>query len=184
MYFNKMLGAFSFVLMLALVSINGSVIAATADGSTPANEGICDSLQGGTGGLYGLCVAYCEAQDLDSVDKEPPSTKILENYRKKMQPGDPDMPCIQKPCPCWSAEQLGSITNDGIAASCLRRAGSIQLIDVAPADHFAFADTSRTRCSYVDLNSSPARVTNQRISADDAQNCYTQLEQSCADLGL
>jgi len=165
MYLNKVLGACSFVMLLALASINGSVNAATTDGLTPANEGICDSLQGGTSGLYGLCVAYCEAQDLDSVDNEPPSTKILENYRKKMQPGDPDMPCVQKPCPCWSAEQMMSITSDGIAASCMRRTGSTQLIDVAPADHFAYADTSRTRCAYVNMNTSPSRVTNQRISA-------------------
>ena len=29
----------------------------TPDGETPANESVCDELQGATPGLYGLCVA-------------------------------------------------------------------------------------------------------------------------------
>ena len=81
--------------LTSLAFICGNTLAATPDGVTPANEGVCNVLQasGITPGLYGLCVAYCEAQDLDTFDKEPPSTKILANYNKRKQASDPTMPC-------------------------------------------------------------------------------------------
>lgn len=93
---------------LAMVAIwNGDVAySQTADGSTPANEGVCDPLIGGTPGLYGLCVAYCEAQDLDATPGTPSATNILETYNKRRRAGDPDMPCLRAPCPCWSEDDL------------------------------------------------------------------------------
>ena len=93
----------------------GTATAQTPDGETPANEGVCDELMGLTPGLYGLCVAYCEAQDLNLIDlndldafKQIPNRKILKNYRKKMKPGDPDMPCVKSPCPCWTQQEVDS----------------------------------------------------------------------------
>ena len=186
-FLNKQLktiiGTAGMVLMTSLFGMNGSVMASTPDGETPANEGLCDSLQGGTPGLYGLCVAYCEAQDLDVTNKEPPNTKILDNYRKKMQPGDPDMPCIMAPCPCWSDTELASVTTNGVAA-CLRNStatvDSIQLIGVATYSHFAFADQGgRSRCAYVDLNVSPAVIRSQTIDPADATVCWNALDQAC-----
>ena len=55
-------------LAVGLVAIAPSVLATTPDGDTPAVQSVCDVLQGGTAGLYGLCVAYCEAQDLNDID--------------------------------------------------------------------------------------------------------------------
>ena len=91
----------------------------TPDGETPAEETICDILlqPGVTPGLYGLCVAFCEAQDCEpDLSAENPfegcvagSPKVLANYRKKMRDGDPDMSCIQAPCPCWSEEELAGL---------------------------------------------------------------------------
>jgi hypothetical protein len=87
----------------------------TPDGETPSNEGICDQLMSATPGLYGLCVAYCEALDCESVDgtqlfecKDIPSGKILEKYNARKQPGDPDMPCIvvTGSCACWESHEL------------------------------------------------------------------------------
>jgi hypothetical protein len=102
--------------------------AQTADGVTPAEETVCDPLNeaGVTKGLYGLCVAFCEAQDLGdengaiteaelgALDGTAPSGKILLSYNRKMQELDPPMPCliVQEPCPCFSAEELESI--DGL----------------------------------------------------------------------
>ncbi len=77
---------------------------------------MCNVVQDGSPGLYGLCVAYCESQDLDTDGKTPPSEKILANYRKRMSAGDPDMPCVQKPCDCWTVAELESMTADGGAA--------------------------------------------------------------------
>ena len=103
------------ILILGLLVL-GPVWAGTPDGSTPPNEGVCDVLAYHTPGLYGLCIAYCEAHDADLISPNGdlenlnvPNRKILENYRKKMKTGDPDMPCVQTPCPCWSAEELAGL---------------------------------------------------------------------------
>jgi hypothetical protein len=97
----------------------------TPDGSTPAEEATCDDLKHGTPGLYGLCIAFCEAHDcvitvtddgeLDFSQCKKNDGKILAKYRAKMRDGDPDMPCLpatqaneapENACPCWSMEQL------------------------------------------------------------------------------
>lgn len=180
----------TFLAALASLVLFGGIastsIASTPDGETPANEGVCDALQGSTPGLYGLCVAYCEAQDLDSFDKGAPNVKILANYRKKMQAGDPDMPCLQVPCPCWSAEEFASITADGMAAACPSSTNKLQIIDNAPKTHFAEADTtaSREACRYIDLNTLPPTIRSFSITAPEAESCYTQVSNACASLGL
>ena len=161
-----------------------TAVAQTPDGETPANEGVCDSLQGSTPGLYGLCNAYCEAQDLDSFDKNPPNEKILANYRKKMKAGDPDMPCIQVPCPCWSAAELGSITADATAAACPTATNRKQIIDNAPKTKFAEGDQGANRCRYIDLNAVPPTIRSFQITAAEAQSCYAQVVDACADVGL
>ncbi len=65
-----------------------------------ANEGVCNELLDATPGLYGLCVAFCEAQDL------PPDSRLMDVYERIRRDDDPDMPCV---CPCWSREELESI---------------------------------------------------------------------------
>ena len=181
--------------LLAVVAVVGALFAAaplqalTPDGSTPANEGVCNVLQGGTAGLYGLCVAYCEAQDLDLVgDKETPNNKILANYRKKMQPGDPDMPCLKVPCPCWTDTELAAITNSsgaGDVVSCVSTASSAQIRNITNLQ-FAVIDTGRVPalCRYTDTKVTPP--TSRRFTVDDAaaaQSCYDQVTAACASLG-
>jgi hypothetical protein len=96
----------------------------TPDGETPAEEDVCDELKyGATKGLYGLCVAFCEAQDSECVPDygaedpyagcEMRDRRILENYNRKKKDGDPDMPCLpsagedpEYACPCWGQDQL------------------------------------------------------------------------------
>jgi len=130
-------------LLVSLSMFGLPAFAKTPDGQTPAEETVCDQLKddGYTKGLYGLCVAFCEAQDhadksvaitpdeLELLKSSSPSGRILANYDKKKQAGDPDMPCIvvdepvvaepvvaepvvADPCPCWSAEEAGAI--DGV----------------------------------------------------------------------
>jgi hypothetical protein len=175
------------LLVIGLLVANTTAKAdGTPDGTTPANEGVCDVLKGGTPGLYGLCVAYCEAQDLDSFDKDPPNTKILANYRKKMQAGDPDMPCVQVPCPCWNSAELGSITADNTAAACPSATGKLQIIDNSPKTHFAEANENagQERCRYIDLNLSTPIIRSEAITADEAQTCYAEVVQACTAVGL
>jgi hypothetical protein len=160
------------------------VIAETPDGTTPANEGVCDGLKmNATPGLYGLCVAYCEAQDLDIVgDKETPNNKILANYNKKKQAGDPDMPCLKVPCPCWTEADLARITTSGGALSCGQTATTAIIRNTSPIQ-FASVDTSILNCRFTDTSVSP--VVSVRFNGIDpvaAQTCYTQIIDACASL--
>jgi hypothetical protein len=178
---KQILTAMAFVLFTGVATMSGNVIAATPDGETPANEGVCDSLQGATPGLYGLCVAYCEAQDLDSFEKEPPRTKILANYNKKKQASDPDMPCMQIPCPCWTDAELASIGADGFAM-CNTAAEKIEIINTTLGHARNSADATitvgRERCRYIDFTD-PRTIRSFSITPAEAQSCFTQLEQAC-----
>ena len=147
------------VLLMAFIGHSRLALAeATPDGVTPANEGVCDDLQGTTKGLYGLCVAYCEAQDLDMFDKQPPSVKILENYRRKMRAGDPDMPCVQ----CVTTPELDEMVADGILASCdvSNDGNSIIIRDNDLKTNLVKVDKTinRERCVYVDGNAASVVV--------------------------
>lgn len=114
-----------FLLTVMMMILSGPVLAQTPDGLTPAEETVCDPLKADevTKGLYGLCVAFCEAHDTTNVTTpiapeelvgltmNAPSGRILDNYNRKKQDGDPDMPCllVQEPCPCFSQEELSSL---------------------------------------------------------------------------
>ena len=107
----------------------------TPDKQTPAVETVCDPLKadGVTKGLYGLCVAFCEAKDsADAVAttasrgrraaprSSSGSGRVLANYNKMKKATDPDMPClapvaVPQPCPCWTAAEAGAI--DGVLSN-------------------------------------------------------------------
>ena len=102
----------------ALLLMAPAAPAQTPDGETPAEESVCDDLVYRTPGLYGLCVAFCEAHDYmpdwKNVDDPfakctPSSPAVLAAYRRKIEPGDPDMPCLRTPCPCWSPWDLENL---------------------------------------------------------------------------
>jgi hypothetical protein len=66
--------------LLAILSLTPLSFAQTADGITPAEEPVCDDLNGA---LYGLCVAYCEAMDCDDGDhlaSDEACERVLTNY--------------------------------------------------------------------------------------------------------
>jgi hypothetical protein len=174
------------------VATMGSAVASTPDGLTPANEGICDPLMEATKGLYGLCVAYCEAQDLDLVDRNPPSTQILANYNRKKQDSDPTMPCVHAPCPCWTVEQFAAITIDGQAQYCDRASTASTTIFDNTSDSetelrsatSSTYDGRRLSCSYIDNNTQPITNNFQRITSEEAGICHAMVIQACDDLGL
>jgi len=102
------------LIVLSLVFFYVPAFAQTPDGETPANEGTCDTLFGGTPGLYGLCVAYCEAQDCTDENVATgqcgaPNPRVLANYNKRKLPSDPDMPCVKASCPCWTEAELANL---------------------------------------------------------------------------
>ena len=112
---------FSGLMYVALAMCVLPAAAQTPDGITPANEGICDPLTDATPGLYGLCVAMCEAQDCEAeldpntgevvydASCKPSSRQLLGNYNKIAGPSDPRMPCVTVACPCWTEAQLDDV---------------------------------------------------------------------------
>lgn len=193
--------AVGFVILTGLMAVSGNSLASTPDGMTPSEETVCDVLKtdGVTKGLYGLCVAYCEAQDNDQIDKTPANPKILANYRRKMSDTDPDMPCVHVPCPCWTQEELDTATMDDsvaivTATSCIRSPLSsvvtlnvnLSLIsDNAPGVRIFDADiaTNGTKCSHIDTTQFPP-VNSQLISPDEADACFSALNTACDNFGL
>ena len=114
----------SSVLLGLTLSIATPLSAQTIDGKKPPTGGHCDDLVELTSDLHRLCLAYCEPKFLELVDLEKSDTgkqesdiRILESYRKKMQPGDPDMPCVQQSCPCWTKEELHTVFPVGTTCS-------------------------------------------------------------------
>lgn len=98
-----------------LLAAAAPALGSTPDQMTPAEETVCDGLHEFTPGLYGLCVAYCEAQDCDfesaiSGQCSAPNPRLLDIYEKKRRPEDPPMPCLiseaANECPCFAAEEL------------------------------------------------------------------------------
>jgi len=87
------------VLGLSL-STTPTATASTPDGETPAEETVCDDLDGAE---FGLCNAYCEAMDCELAYDADPETEphasdraceqVLANFQK--QSGGEDPPCLE-----------------------------------------------------------------------------------------
>jgi len=177
----------------------------TPDGDTPANEGVCDVLINATPGLYGLCIAFCEAQDceynLDAEDPfencRPSNPRILEVYNRKKQATDPDMPCIQEPCPCWSQEELEALPflSDGWLEWCRKDFGgtlkndSLALLKPYPEPYSRYwlstAEGSNT-CYYGEVISSTPTITRllSLLTPEEWAICDGQLNQAAIDRGI
>ncbi len=205
-------------LLTALFVCAIPVAAATPDGLTPAEETVCDPLmdEGVTKGLYGLCIAFCEAQDvaertspltpeeLDAIKMDTPSGHILENYNKKKQEGDPEMPCVlvQEACPCFTKKELQNIDgydSDGLFMDTFtyyaydfwdryffgymmeknaKTQNNMIQVDMWTSAH------SGSYCSYTNNQTSPtmSRVLytkyNQDFTQAEWQTCYTMLKEA------
>jgi len=165
----------------------GFASAQTPDSETPANEGICDDLQSSTPGLYGLCVAYCEAQDCApdfSLENpwdncRPGSQKVLDRYNAKKTAADPDMPClVAGACPCFTQEELESFPPQpaGVYADCDSMLPVTKL--TASADPFITAEVNEqldpATCLYFyeDGNGPGANVLrSEALTAEQAAAC-------------
>ncbi|MCI5162272.1 MAG: hypothetical protein D3917_09690 [Candidatus Electrothrix sp. AX5] len=109
--------------LLMFSPINQALSQPTPDGETPAVEDTCDHLQGGTPGLFGLCIAACEARDLGDpavmTEREQVHfERLLAKYETKRAPGDPDLPCATvHPVPVGECPLLTQETLDEIILS-------------------------------------------------------------------
>ena len=188
--------------LMGIFFLSTGVHAKTPDGGTPANEGICDTLVDHTPGLYGLCVAYCEAQDIDlllddpdQVSKAVPSEKILENYNRKKGAGDPDMPCIQESCPCWTTEEVSygswGDRSEPFCFSSFTGGVSGTLTGLAEGDNFGHralliedfrGNEGVSICLFRDNEVPVQRVF--LVDDDEAIICASQALQTCDDHGF
>ncbi len=93
----------STVLLCFTLSSATTPSAQPVDEKTPLDADQCEKLIDATPDLHRLCVAYCKPQNSDLAGLENSDAarqygneQILKSYRKKIQPGDPDMLC-QRP---------------------------------------------------------------------------------------
>lgn len=166
-------------LLIALAWSGVPAMASTPDGMTPATEDVCDKLIGMTPGLYGLCVAYCEAQDCDveaahsgQCTRNPPNEPVLSNYNRKMQPGDPAMPCLAPPpsaCPCWTDEEVTNIQ----VTSCRLREDNVLIVKGSMNETVSISEQICT----LDERQSP-------LDAEQLEACTNSLDQSISNSGI
>jgi len=86
------------VLAAGLLALPASALAfgnGTPDEQPPAEEVICDPNAGLRGPAYGLCVAYCEANDCDLDPEQRSCEVLLRNFYRAT--GRTDVPCIVIP---------------------------------------------------------------------------------------
>jgi len=190
-------------LFISLPLLWPSVQAQTPDGETPANEGVCNSLIGFTPGLYGLCVAFCEAQDAEAtfdpeaedgvvtfaVGSRPSNPKLLEIYNKKKADGDPDMPCVRAQCPCWNVAELDRVGGNYPLDICRTDAAMMTIVNIQGFDFteaFEFAEMIRSTstCSYQAVDdSNPSMLIKrlmQPVNSAQGDLCFQDVEAECA----
>jgi hypothetical protein len=148
-YLTTLLTPALLLLGLSMLTTPTALAEGTPDGETPANEGVCDELIGGTPGLYGLCVGFCEAQDCeatldDATDEvnfdescKPSSPGLLETYNKRASASDPHMPCLNvvaTECPCWTEEELDGVADEDGGFFCEETDSETQIagIEICP----------------------------------------------------
>ncbi len=199
---NRIIPA-ALIAAFAMVAGSAAYAQGTPDGETPANEDVCDELIESTPGLYGLCVAFCEAQDCEATfdpdsgevtfdpDCKPSSAKLLANYNKRMAPDDPSMPCVNVVlggCPCWTEDELDLVA-DAPSPMCFlfpassnlfgldEETGTPDIVQATPGE-----DDMSAQCFY--LESSPAASHRMDISSAQFTDCEASIIAECASRGL
>jgi hypothetical protein len=168
--------------------------AACADDLTPADEEVCDFLQGPefSPGLFGLCNAYCEAKDCDEygpLEDQPRSCqRLYDNFANKaMGPDDPlEPPCLdQAECPCWTTDDLadvGVLLPDPVALCAFD--GNLDEVHSDRASYFDFTtfeavffENSGQGCefTYTQNNGSSTGTGLVETTPDEAEACAVSL---------
>ena len=182
---------FGVALLVCIFGVSLPAAAQTPDSQTPAEETICSKLKFATPGLYGLCVAYCESHDADfdpvtgmPNSGSPANKKILENYNKKKQPSDPDMPCVKVACPCFDAEDLAALDTSA-GGSCFDASNQtppVVVLSGIGADKCKDAAfVQGLTCTYINTGIADKTTTCGTIAATKQEITLEQFK-TCADL--
>lgn len=169
-----------FVFLFVTTAVFSMPLISIAGGNEGSSQhSVCDPLknEGVTKGLYGLCVAYCEAGA---------SERVLDNYKRKMGPGDPGMPSCRgdlKPeeveCPCWGTERLANASivappnycflvfdSEVLVYSTAVYGGNIEV------NFEIFGDTAGTSCRYT----GPDGFSVETTTPEQQSECQSGLE--------
>lgn len=93
---SRFLQTAALALSVSLLTMPATTVLAaghgTPDAQTPAEETICNPNVGLRGPAYGLCVAYCEANDCELDPTQNACEVLLRNFYKAT--GRTDVPCV------------------------------------------------------------------------------------------
>jgi hypothetical protein len=168
------------LLLISMLLISGTAIAG------PPADGVCGELKGATPGLFGLCVAFCEAQDLGQAPESKQSAfSLLAAYEARRGPEDPDMPCLDsnlstKPqppaasCTCWSTDDLAAAIPEPTTCS----ADSSYIVasqNSSLRTSYAILDMNAPNCTIQDTDGAVTTAFYKLISDADAQGCAAVL---------
>jgi hypothetical protein len=175
---------FPLFVVVCVLAVLGAVTVFVAQ-APPPEEGICDHLSNYTPGLYGLCVAFNEAQDCvpdyNLVDPfegcTPAAEKILEVYNRKKLSGDPDMPgVVPGACRCFDQEMVSAIHTPYFQCNidALTEDFDVTNISSQLLDQFAQVRVGATGtgdCSWLDVPNNQSNYF--PVGAIEAQECRT-----------
>jgi hypothetical protein len=146
----------------------------------------CEPLKGGASkGLYGLCIAYHNAENSNLKQK------FLDSYNKKA--GDPPMPPMpgtvnerkKVTCPCLEAPNVVGIEDWGVAVYCLNFGDGTDQGLFVDEDNFNFTTWFTMTMSsdgvvhMCDIDQSPTTFVTLAIEADEYNECLSQMYMNC-----
>ena len=193
--------------LFALFALIGSILISAASTAQPinhqmpTNESVCDGLKGQAPGLFGLCVAFCDAQDCTATYNpdtgelvydekcKPSSPKLLDNFNKLAGDGGPTMPCVNvvaTECPCWTEAELDYVA-DGRSIFCKSPslygydATRYNKMDIASASFSAFGGTGTC---YYNENSPYFTTRLQEITDEEFNVCQISIYNECQSRGM
>jgi hypothetical protein len=165
-----------------------------------ANEGVCDALVDQTPGLYGLCVAFwaqsCELDfnaDNPFEDCNAGASKLLFLYEKKAGAGDPPMPGIPAPCPCWSEGELDPLAEGeanfcGVSNRGITGISGYSVMGSRAFEHFETAQSSPPgifgSCWYREISSTPIIDRTLPVSTEQHLACAESALDECFRRGV
>ncbi len=150
-------------------------------------------------------MAFCEAQDCtpDFSQEDPfagcnPSNeRLLEIYNRKRGPDDPEMPCVQRGCPCWSLEEIEGLRyrdSEDISSDCwvdrdYGAYGNLDIWWILGPSYLSQVWTGKSDlgavCSFRDFRKGEYDVVRfQYVTPEEFAVCETQVNQSGAARGF
>jgi len=170
------------LISLGLLAIVLSLVASPV---FAGNEPLCELLKDGASkGLYGLCIAYHNADSARAQER------IWENYKRKAGKEDPPMPGTgderkTATCPCLEDPNVVSIEDWGISIYCLNFGdGTDQGLflneDILNlTTWFTMTLSSDGVVHMCDITQSPATQVMLPIDANEYDECLSQLYMNC-----